>query len=58
MKKGSAVSQVKSPQFNAKSYAKNGLTEDDVQEVKEAFDLFDIEGSGSINPRCTFLTPS
>ena len=30
----------KAAEFNAKSYEKNGLTEDEVMEIKEAFDLF------------------
>merc|ERR1711934_888644 len=29
--------------------AKHGLTEDQVAEIKEAFDLFDTDGSGSID---------
>ena len=27
--------------------AKHGLTQDQVEEIKEAFDLFDTDGSGS-----------
>ena len=27
------------------------LTEDEVEEIKEAFDLFDTDGSGSIDPK-------
>jgi centrin-1 len=37
--------------FNAKNYEKPGLTEDDVIEIKEAFDLFDTDGGGSIDPK-------
>ena len=55
MKKGSTGGHAKSQPFNAKQYAKNGLSEDEVNEVKEAFDLFDIEGSGSINPKGTIF---
>merc|ERR1712022_68604 len=29
--------------------AKHGLTQDQVEEIKEAFDLFDTDGSGSID---------
>lgn len=43
----------KTAAFNPKTYVKNGLSEDEVMEVKEAFDLFDIEGCGSIDPKCT-----
>jgi centrin-1 len=34
--------------FNAKSYERPGLTEEEVIEIKEAFDLFDTDG-GEIN---------
>ena len=34
---------------NAEVYAKNDLTEDEVMKIKEAFDLFDTEHSGTID---------
>jgi centrin-1 len=37
--------------WNASSYSRPGLTEDEVEEIKEAFDLFDTDGSGSIDPK-------
>ena len=37
--------------FNAKQYEKPGLSEEEVMEIKEAFDLFDAEGKGYIEPR-------
>jgi len=37
--------------FNAKKYERPGLTEDEIEEIKEAFDLFDTDGSGSIDPK-------
>jgi Ca2+-binding EF-hand superfamily protein len=37
--------------FNALDYLRPGLTEDDIEEIKEAFDLFDADGSGSVQPR-------
>lgn len=37
--------------FNAKQYERPGLTEDEIEEIKEAFDLFDTDGSGTIDPR-------
>jgi centrin-1 len=37
--------------FNAKSYERPGLTEEEVLEIKEAFDLFDTDGGGSIDPK-------
>jgi len=39
----------KQPEFNPKAYEKNGLTEDEVMEIKEAFDLFDSDKSGQID---------
>jgi Ca2+-binding EF-hand superfamily protein len=30
-----------------------GLTEDEIEEIREAFNLFDTEGSGKIDPRYT-----
>lgn len=37
--------------FNAKAFEKPGLTEDEIYEIKEAFDLFDTDGGGSIDPK-------
>jgi hypothetical protein len=31
------------------------LTEEEVLEIKEAFDLFDTDGGGSIDPKCIFI---
>ena len=28
-----------------------GLTEDEIEEIREAFNLFDTDGSGTIDPR-------
>ena len=39
------------PKFNAKKYERPGLTEDEIEEIKEAFDLFDTDGSGAIDPK-------
>ena len=35
-------------EFNAKQYERPGLSTDEVEEIKEAFDIFDAEGSGAI----------
>lgn len=43
----------KAKQFNAKAYERPGLTEEEVLEIKEAFDLFDTDGGGSIDPKGT-----
>ena len=32
-------------------YERPGLTEDEIEEIKEAFDLFDTDGSGTIDPK-------
>ena len=37
--------------FQANKYLRPGLTEDEIEEIKEAFDLFDTDGSGSIDPK-------
>jgi centrin-1 len=47
MKKGGQ----KKPEFNAKEYERPGLAEDEINEIKEAFDLFDTDGGGSIDPK-------
>jgi len=36
-------------EFNPKKYDRFGLSEDEVMEIKEAFDLFDSDKSGSID---------
>ena len=52
MKKGGTG---KAKQFNAKAYERPGLTEEEVMEIKEAFDLFDTDGGGSIDPKGNFF---
>mmetsp|Transcript_53216 Transcript_53216/g.61002 ORF Transcript_53216/g.61002 Transcript_53216/m.61002 type:complete len:168 (+) Transcript_53216:64-567(+) len=37
--------------FNPAKYARPGLTEDEIEEIKEAFDLFDTDNSGTIDPK-------
>ena len=44
-------SKGKFSKFTASKYARPGLTEDEVEEIKEAFDLFDTDGSGTIDPK-------
>ena len=39
------------PKLNANKYLRPGLTEDEIEEIKEAFDLFDTDGSGTIDPK-------
>ena len=45
------ASRTTKPKFNANKYLRPGLTEDEIEEIKEAFDLFDTDGSGSIDPK-------
>merc|ERR1711861_111204 len=35
--------------FDAKRYERPGLSAEEVEELKEAFDLFDVDGSGAIS---------
>ena len=37
--------------FNAKQFERPGLGEDEIMEIKEAFDLFDTDDKGFINPK-------
>jgi hypothetical protein len=34
-----------------KSYERPGLTEEEIEEIREAFNLFDTDGSGTIDPK-------
>ena len=38
----------KKPEFSAKNYERPGLSTDEIEEIKEAFDIFDQNGEGSI----------
>jgi centrin-1 len=49
MNRGKGTQQTKKEEWSAKRYEKNGLTEDEVLEIKEAFDLFDSDKSGEID---------
>ena len=37
--------------LSTKPTAAKGLTEDEVEELRQAFDLFDTDGSGTIDPK-------
>ena len=34
-----------------KAFERPGLTEDEIEEIREAFNLFDTDGSGMIDPK-------
>ena len=40
----------KSP-VRRKAFERPGLTEDEIEEIREAFNLFDTDGSGMIDPK-------
>ncbi|OMJ67864.1 hypothetical protein SteCoe_32591 [Stentor coeruleus] len=44
------ASKSKSPS-GRRGAEKRGLTEDEIEEIKEAFNLFDTDGSGTIDPK-------
>merc|ERR1711881_134596 len=50
-KKGGAKDQKKAPGagFDAKRYERPGLSAEEVEEPKDAFDLFDVDNSGAIS---------
>uniref|UniRef100_A0A0G4I492 EF-hand domain-containing protein n=1 Tax=Chromera velia CCMP2878 TaxID=1169474 RepID=A0A0G4I492_9ALVE len=37
--------------FNPKNYERPGLKQDEIEEIKNAFDMFDADGSGTIDPK-------
>merc|ERR1712110_568104 len=39
----------KTPNFQARKYERPGLKQDEIEEIKEAFDLFDTDQSGEID---------
>ena len=44
-------SKPKVKNFNPKQFERPGLTEDEILEIKEAFDLFDTDSGGTIDPK-------
>ena len=49
-KSGMNAGAQKSP-VRRKAFERPGLTEDEIDEIKEAFNLFDTDGTGTIDPR-------
>lgn len=51
-RKGAKAPQGKNPpknEFNAKDFERPGLSSDEIEEIKEAFDIFDVDKSGAIS---------
>ena len=49
MPKGRSNQKKQNTDFNAKNYERPGLSADEVEEIKEAFDIFDVDQSGAIS---------
>lgn len=45
-------SRIGSSSFRAQDFERAGVSNDEIQEIKEAFDLFDPSRSGYIRPVC------
>ena len=39
------------PKRPTKTYERPGLSEEEIEEIREAFNLFDTDGSGTIDPK-------
>jgi len=55
MKKPATQTKTKNTTFKASDYVKPGVTEEDVVEIKEAFDLFDTDLGGSVDTKGMFI---
>ena len=49
-KRGKGKRTPKQNVFDAADFVRPGLSEDEIMEIKEAFDLFDSDGGGTIDP--------
>lgn len=49
--KGSAPAPVAKNGFNAKDFVRVGVNEEEVNDIKLAFDLFDTDGGGAVDPK-------
>jgi hypothetical protein len=41
----------RSPKRGQRTYERPGLSEEEIEEIREAFNLFDTDGSGTIDPK-------
>ena len=48
---GFGNSNVQKSPVRRKAFERPGLTEDEIEEIREAFNLFDTDGSGMIDPK-------
>lgn len=51
MKKTTSQSNKAKQPFNPKDYERPGISSEEVLEIREAFDLFDYEATGFIDPK-------
>lgn len=49
-----ANSRLGNSNFRTQDYERGGVSSDEVQEIKEAFDLFDSGRTGTIRPLCIY----
>lgn len=56
MKKSSIAGKNVYHAFDASAYTVNGVTKEDVQELKDAFDLLDPNNTGKIDPTCKHIS--
>jgi hypothetical protein len=52
--KQSIISKLGKSAFRAADYERPGVSADEVQEIREAFDLFDPERTGFVSTACIF----
>lgn len=52
--KQSIISKLGKSGFRAHDYERPGVSADEVQEIKEAFDLFDPEKTGFVSTACKY----
>ena len=51
MNKGKNFAGANKSPVRRRAFERPGLTDDEVEEIREAFNLFDTEGTGMIDPR-------
>jgi Ca2+-binding EF-hand superfamily protein len=50
--KQSIISKLGKSGFRAQEYERPGVSSDEIQEIKEAFDMFDPEKTGFVSTEC------